>query len=76
MAERAVPITAPTRERLPITEKLAFGAGDLGPAIATAVSSFFQLIFLTTVAGLRADVAGLILLIAKIWDAVNDPVIG
>ncbi|MBC8162147.1 MAG: MFS transporter [Roseiflexaceae bacterium] len=76
MAERSVPRIAPSDERLRITEKLAFGAGDLGPAIATAVSSFFQLIFLTTVAGLRADVAGLILLVAKIWDAFNDPVIG
>lgn len=63
-------------EKLPLSTKLAFGAGDLGPAIATSIFSFFQLFFLTTVAGLRPATAGTILLIVKIWDAVNDPVVG
>ena len=67
---------ADTPERLPLRMKLAFGAGDLGPAIATAIASFFQLFFLTTVAGLRPGTAGLILLLVKIWDAVNDPIVG
>ncbi len=68
--------TLPGRERLPFLTKLAFGAGDLGPAIATIIASFFQLFFLTTVAGLSPGLAGTILLIVKIWDAVNDPLIG
>ncbi|NOK63554.1 MAG: MFS transporter [Chloroflexi bacterium AL-W] len=65
-----------THERLSVNTKLAFGAGDLGPAIATGVLSFFQLFFLTTVAGLPANVAGSILLVVKIWDALSDPVVG
>ncbi|WP_298819483.1 MFS transporter [Chloroflexus sp.] len=65
-----------TSERLPLATRLAFGAGDLGPAIATIVASFFQLYFLTTIAGLPPGLAGTILLIVKIWDAVNDPIIG
>ncbi|MEM9136540.1 MAG: MFS transporter [Cyanobacteria bacterium P01_F01_bin.42] len=56
--------------------KLAFGAGDLGPAITANVIIFFQLIFLTNVAGIPAAWAGSILLIGKIWDAVNDPIVG
>lgn len=66
----------PPPVRLPRRAKLAFGAGDLGPAVATIILSFFQLFFLTTVAGLRPALAGSIVLIVKIWDALNDPLVG
>ncbi|MGF1600545.1 MAG: MFS transporter [Thermosynechococcaceae cyanobacterium] len=56
--------------------KLAFGAGDLGPAMGANLIIFFQLIFLTNVAGIPAGLAGSILLVSKIWDAVNDPIVG
>jgi GPH family glycoside/pentoside/hexuronide:cation symporter len=79
MAERPdyrVPAARPASDKVPLISKLAFGAGDVGPAIATAISGFFLLFFLTNVAGLSPGVAGSILLIAKVWDAVNDPIIG
>ncbi|NJN31050.1 MAG: MFS transporter [Synechococcales cyanobacterium RM1_1_8] len=56
--------------------KLAFGAGDLGPAITANITIFYQLIFLTNVAGIPAGLAGGVLLVGKIWDAVNDPMVG
>jgi GPH family glycoside/pentoside/hexuronide:cation symporter len=56
--------------------KMAFGAGDLGPAITANIIIFFQLVFFTNVAGIPAGLAGSVLLISKIWDAVNDPVVG
>jgi glycoside/pentoside/hexuronide:cation symporter, GPH family len=62
--------------KLSRTTKLAYGAGDLGAAITTAINGFFLLNFLINVAGLRPGVAGTIFLVAKIWDAVNDPLIG
>lgn len=65
-----------TSERVPLITKLAFGSGDVGPAIATAIMSFFLLFFFTDVARISPAAAGLILLVSKIWDAVNDPVIG
>lgn len=37
---------------------------------------FFQLVFLTNVAGLGAGYAGSVLLVGKVWDAFNDPLIG
>jgi GPH family glycoside/pentoside/hexuronide:cation symporter len=37
---------------------------------------FFQLYFLTDVAGLRPDLAGWAVGIGRIWDAVNDPLFG
>ncbi len=76
MARPATPADLVVHERLPLRTRLAFGAGDLGPAIATIIAGFFQLFFLTTVAGLPPALAGAILLVVKIWDAVNDPIIG
>ena len=69
---------APTSvtERLPRLVKLAFGAGDLGPAIVAAINGFFLNAFLLDVAGLRPATAGTIFLITRAWDAVNDPLLG
>lgn len=64
------------REQLSLTTKLAFGAGDMGPAITANVLVFFLLYFFTQVAGLPPGLAGSILMIGKISDAINDPVVG
>jgi GPH family glycoside/pentoside/hexuronide:cation symporter len=56
--------------------KLLFSTGDLSTSIPLAILMFFQLYFLTDVAGLRPDLAGLAIGIPRIWDAVNDPLIG
>ncbi|MBE9033623.1 MFS transporter [aff. Roholtiella sp. LEGE 12411] len=66
----------PETEKLPFKTKLAYGAGDLGPAITANISIFFLLVFFTNVAGIPAGLAGSILMIGKIWDAVNDPMVG
>ena len=63
-------------EKLDWKTKLAYGAGDLGPAITSGIAVFFQLVFFTNVAGIPAGLAGSVLLIGKIWDAVNDPLVG
>ena len=71
--------TSPTvspHQKLNLSTKLAFGAGDLGPAITANISVFFVLVFLTNVAGLPAGLAGSVLMVGKIWDAINDPIIG
>lgn len=67
---------ANTSEKVPFITKLAFGSGDVGPAVATGIMSFFLLYFFTDVARLSPATAGIILLINKLWDAVNDPLIG
>jgi glycoside/pentoside/hexuronide:cation symporter, GPH family len=62
--------------KLNFKTKLAYGAGDLGPAITANISIFFLLVFFTNVAGIPAGLAGSILMIGKIWDGVNDPIVG
>jgi len=66
----------PENQKLDLKTKLAYGAGDLGPAITANISIFFLLVFFTNVAGIPAGLAGSILMIGKIWDAINDPMIG
>ena len=64
------------REKLNFTTKLAYGAGDMGPAITANLLVFYLLYFFTNVAGLDAGLAGSILAIGKIGDAINDPIAG
>jgi GPH family glycoside/pentoside/hexuronide:cation symporter len=69
-------IDQPRSNHLSFKTKLAFGAGDMGPAITANLLAFFLLFFFTNVAGLNPALAGSVLMIGKIWDAVNDPIIG
>ncbi|MGL4879509.1 MAG: MFS transporter, partial [Waterburya sp.] len=64
------------QEKLHFTTKLAYGAGDLGPAIAANLLAFYLLYFFTRVAGLPAGLSGSILAIGKVSDAINDPITG
>lgn len=66
----------PQPEKLNFTTKLAYGAGDLGAAITGNILVFFLLYFFTQVAGLPPGLAGIILMIGKIADAINDPIVG
>ncbi|WP_420642738.1 MFS transporter [Candidatus Leptofilum sp.] len=62
--------------KLSFGRKLAFGIGDLGPALVASIQGFFLNAFLLDIAGIRPAAAGIIFLIVKIWDSVNDPLIG
>ncbi|MGJ3250551.1 MAG: MFS transporter [Elainellaceae cyanobacterium] len=67
---------SPESEKLSLKTKLAFGAGDMGAGMTANLVVFSFLVFLTNVAGLSPRLAGTILLIGKIWDGFNDPLIG
>ncbi len=56
--------------------KIGFGIGDLGGNLFFTIIGFYLLYFLTDVVGLSAALAGTVLMIGKIWDAVTDPVTG
>lgn len=57
-------------------EKFAYGMGDFALMIGYGAIGFYLVFFLTDVAGLPAEWAGYIFLIARIWDAVTDYAMG
>lgn len=57
-------------------EKLAYGAGDLASNFIFTTVNTFLLIFYTDVFGIAPALAGVILLGARLWDAINDPIMG
>ncbi len=63
-------------ERISKREKLAYGGGDLASNFIFTTVNTFLLVFYTDVVGIAPAVAGAILLGARFWDAVNDPIMG
>lgn len=56
--------------------KFIYGLGDWGTAAATTARSLVWLFFLTEIVDLPIAIAGIVVLIGRIWDAVNDPLTG
>lgn len=71
----SLPLTD-TADKLPRRIKLLFSTGDLSTSVPLALLMFFQLYFLTDVAGLRPDLAGWAVGIGRLWDSINDPLFG
>jgi sugar (glycoside-pentoside-hexuronide) transporter len=55
---------------------LGYGLGSLGKDFALGVMGSYLLIFYTDVFGIPASAAGIIFLVTKLWDAINDPMMG
>ena len=56
--------------------KLGYGVGDLGGNLFFTVVSFHLLIFFTDTLGLPPALTGLAFTVARLWDAVTDPLMG
>jgi GPH family glycoside/pentoside/hexuronide:cation symporter/probable glucitol transport protein GutA len=57
-------------------EKFAYGVGCFGQNMAYYFIANFILYFYTDIFGILPAAAGTILLITKIWDGINDPLMG
>lgn len=57
-------------------ERFVFAFADLWGGGGQTVISVLYLVFLTNILGVRPEVAGTTLMIAKIWDAIIDPFLG
>ncbi len=55
---------------------LAYGLGDAGTGLAATQLGFYLFPFFICAAGLPAFIAGSLLTVSKVWDALNDPLIG
>lgn len=62
--------------KLSIKEKIGYGLGDTASHFVWDMVGFWILIFYTDTYGISAAAAGTIMLIARIWDMVSDPVMG
>ena len=63
-------------ENISIKEKIGFSLGDTASNLVWQTLMIFQLYFYTDIFGLPAAVVGTMFLITKIWDSINDPIMG
>jgi GPH family glycoside/pentoside/hexuronide:cation symporter len=63
-------------QKLSTAEKLAYGVGDAAANFVFQTQITFLMFFYTNVFGIAAGVAGTILLISRVIDAFNDPIVG
>jgi GPH family glycoside/pentoside/hexuronide:cation symporter len=68
--------TAPTARRVPVATKLAYGVGSVAYGIKDNGFSTLLLLFYNQVIGLPAQMVGLAVMTALIFDAFADPFIG
>ena len=62
--------------KLTLKQKAAFGIGAVGKDMVYALSSSYVMYYYKDIIGLSASFVGLILMIARVFDAVNDPFMG
>ncbi|MFN9629918.1 MAG: MFS transporter [Cyanobacteriota bacterium] len=55
---------------------VSYGFGDAGTGMAAGLIGFYLFLFYTSAAGLPPWMAGLVLMLARVWDAINDPIVG
>jgi len=62
--------------KLSFGEKFGYGLGDTASHFAWDLAGMFLFFYYTDVYGISAAAAGTIMLVARVWDAVSDPLIG
>ncbi len=62
--------------KVPTREKLVFGSGELAGSLVWQILMFFLPFFYTETFGISAAVVGTMFLVVRLFDAVNDPLMG
>ena len=62
-------------QKVSMAEKIGYSLGDGSANLIFQMMMMFQLFFYTDVFGIKATAAGMILLVARIFDAFVDPVV-
>lgn len=63
-------------EKLKLKEKVAFGIGAVGKDMVYMLTASYVMYYYQDLLGLSSTFVGLILMIARVFDAVNDPIMG
>ncbi len=65
-----------TKKKLSVGEKFAYGIGAVGKDMVYMLSATYILYYYQDIMGVSAVAMGIILFIARIFDAFNDPIMG
>ena len=65
-----------SNSKLTFKEKAGYGLGDTASHFVWDMVGFWILIFYTDTFGISAAAAGAIMMIARFWDMINDPLMG
>lgn len=57
-------------------DRIGYMLGDLGNGILFSFISSYLLLFYTDVFGISAAAVGTMMVVARVWDAINDPMMG
>ncbi len=63
-------------DKLTFFRKAAYGLGEAGSQFSWTLISSYLTVYYTDVVGLAPAVISMIMLLARVWDAVNDPMFG
>ncbi len=62
--------------KLSLGRIIGYGSGDFAFNLSFTLTSLFLLYFYTDVLELNASIAGMIIMVALIWEGITDPIIG
>ncbi|WP_206485955.1 MFS transporter [Thalassotalea sp. G2M2-11] len=65
-----------TTNRPDFKEKVGYGLGDFASSMYWKIFSVYLMVFYTDVFGISAAAVGTMFLVTRIWDTVNDPIMG
>lgn len=68
--------TSQVAEKVSWKTKMSFGLGGFGKDFGMSVVSILLLYYYTDVVGVSPIFVGSVFLVARVWDAVNDPMVG
>lgn len=63
-------------QHIPAKEKWMYGFAGLGQNILYVIVNSFLMFYLTDVYGISPIATGTMMMIARVWDAINDPIMG